>query len=327
MHATVRLFAAGLALVIVTSGTRADEPAKSAKPRSRTFLFTYSATVTDLAPGTTARIWLPVPPSNAEQDVKIESKELPAEGKIGRESVYGNQILYLEAAAGKDGTIPLKVAYKVTRREAGAMSQNPSDDEMEMALYVQPNALVPITGKPLDLIKDKKVPTDQLAAARVFYDVVNGHMRYSKEGEGWGRGDSNWACDSGYGNCTDFHSLFISLARSRKIPAKFEIGLPLPADKTSGEIPGYHCWALFYLEGTGWVPVDASEAWKNPARREYYFGAFDPDRVLFAQGRDIRLSPPQAGDPLNYFVHPYAELDGRPFELGHKFSFHDRPSQ
>jgi transglutaminase-like putative cysteine protease len=326
MHATVRLFAAGLALVIVTSGTRADEPAKSAKPRSRTFLFTYSATVTDLAPGTTARIWLPVPPSNAEQDVKIESKELPAEGKIGRESVYGNQILYLEAAAGKDGTIPLKVAYKVTRREAGAMSQNPSDDEMEMALYVQPNALVPITGKPLDLIKDKKVPTDQLAAARVFYDVVNGHMRYSKEGEGWGRGDSNWACDSGYGNCTDFHSLFISLARSRKIPAKFEIGFPLPEKRGQGEVPGYHCWAWFKPKGKGWIPVDISEANKSKDAKmhEYYFGHLTEDRVLFSAGRDLDLVPKQDGKPLNFFIYPYVEVDGKPYaKVQKKFAYED----
>jgi hypothetical protein len=29
-------------------------------------------------------------------------------------------------------------------------------------------------------------------------------------------------------------------------------------------------------------------------------------------GREIRLNPPQKGDPLNYFVYPYAELDGKP---------------
>ena len=70
-------------------------------------------------------------------------------------------------------------------------------------------------------------------------------MKYSKEGKGWGRGDSDWACDSKFGNCTDFHSLFISLARSQKIPAKFEIGFPLPDKRGAGDIPGYHCWAKF----------------------------------------------------------------------------------
>ncbi|VAW13423.1 hypothetical protein MNBD_BACTEROID05-565, partial [hydrothermal vent metagenome] len=27
-------------------------------------------------------------------------------------------------------------------------------------------------------------------------------------------------------------------------------------------------------------------------------------------GRDIVLNPKQSGDPLNYFVYPYAEVDG-----------------
>jgi len=55
------------------------------------------------------------------------------------------------------------------------------------------------------------------------------------------------------------------MMRSSNIPARFEIGFPLPEAKVEADIPGYHCWAEFYLQGTGWVPVDASEASKNPA--------------------------------------------------------------
>jgi len=43
--------------------------------------------------------------------------------------------------------------------------------------------------------------------------------------------------------------------------------------------------------------------------------------VKFSVGRDIRLDPPQQGEPLNYFVYPYAEVDGKP--LASKFSFLD----
>ena len=96
-------------------------------------------------------------------------------------------------------------------------------------------------------------------------------MKYDKTGTGWGRGDTLWACDSKRRNCTDFHSLFMSMARSQGIPARFEIGFPIPAAKTSGEIPGYHCWSEFYLNRKGWVPVDISEAWKNQAKKDYYF--------------------------------------------------------
>ena len=39
-------------------------------------------------------------------------------------------------------------------------------------------------------------------------------MRYIECGEGWGKGDAVYACDAGTGNCTDFHSYLIALARS-----------------------------------------------------------------------------------------------------------------
>src|SRR5262249_8495557 len=147
--------------------------------------------------------------------------------------------------------------------------------------FLEADKLVPISGKPLELLKDKKLPEDQFASARELYDVVNQHMKYSKEGKGWGRGDSVWACDSKFGNCTDFHSLFISMARAKKIPAKFEMGFPIPSKRGEGTVPGYHCWAWFLPEGKGWIPVDISEANRNPDMKAYYFGNLTEDRVQF----------------------------------------------
>ena len=40
----------------------------------------------------------------------------------------------------------------------------------------------------------------------------------------------------------------------------------------------------------------------------------------------IHLDPRQQGDPLNYFLYPYAEVDGKPFALESKFSFRDQAS-
>jgi len=268
-------------------------------------------TVTDLPPGRTARIWIPVPPSNAEQEVKVVTQQLPGEGKVGRDKTYGNDILYVEGKAGPDGKLPLKIIYRVTRKEV----QGPSgtvEEPARLARFLQPDARVPISGKPLELLQGVNVPEEPLAAAKVLYDVVNRHLRYSKDVPGWGRGDSVWACESKSGNCTDFHSLFASLARSRRIPVQFEIGFPLPEMPGAGEVKGYHCWAKFYVAGEGWIPVDISEANKFPRLAEYYFGNLTADRVAFNVGRDLELTPRQDAGPLNYFVFPHVEVDGRP---------------
>ena len=67
---------------------------------------------------------------------------------------------------------------------------------------------------------------------------------YKPAGGAWGRGDAVWVCDSRFGNCSDFHSLFISLCRSNGVPARFRIGFPI-GRQAQGRIGGYHCWAQF----------------------------------------------------------------------------------
>ena len=136
------------------------------------------------------------------------------------------------------------------------------------------------------------------------------NMEYNKAIPGWGLGDTERACDIMQGNCTDFHSLFISLARASCIPAKFVIGLSIP-DKKEAILEGYHCWAEFYINGAGWIPVDISNAWKDKSKKEYYFGSLDKNRIEFTIGRDIILPHTQHPEPLNYFIYPYFETDGK----------------
>jgi transglutaminase-like putative cysteine protease len=321
------LFAALFLAALPLSLTGADKPAKRPAPRSRTFEFTYEVTVTGLKPGQTARVWLPVPPARTDaQEVSIKKVSVPKGTRTLTEPRYGNRMVYAKAKANTEGKVPLKMVYRVTRREVKGETGKKIKDKAPLERFLQADTLVPVGGKPLELIKGKELPRDPMDKARLFYDVVNQHMRYSKEGKGWGRGDAVWACDSKFGNCSDFHSLFISLARAEKLPAKFEIGFPLPPKRGSGEVPGYHCWAFFRPEGKAWVPVDISEANKNPKLRDYYFGNLTEDRVTFSTGRDIDLVPKQAGKPLNFFIYPYVEVGGKEHpqdKIVRKFSFHD----
>lgn len=318
---------AACVIVFGMSRTIAQEPGKA---KVRTFLFTYAGTIKDLKPGQEASVWLPVAVDGPEQTVRIQVKRLPARGTVNAEKQYGNFSLYFEARANEKGEIPFEVVYEVQRREVktdttGKFAVKPAPSE-NLARFLQPDAKVPVTGKPLDLIKDRTLPANQFAAAKILYDVVNNHMKYSKEGTGWGQGDSVWACDSKFGNCSDFHSLFISMARGNKIPAKFEMGFPIPPKRGEGVVGGYHCWAWFMPNQNGWIPVDISEANRNPELKEYYFGNLTEDRVRFTTGRDIQLEPPQKGPALNFFIYPYAEVEGKTHpqeKIERRFSYKD----
>ncbi len=297
---------------------------------SRHFTFHYDFTVKNLPAGKRVRIWIPAAQSDAFQEVKVVSARGDLPVRKTRESKYGNEIYYAESRSAAQPELHFGVEYDVVRHERVAL--NPASHLIAAALTsrereqgLQRDALVPITGLPADLaVKVTEGKTQPLDKARAIYDYVFTTMKYDKTGTGWGRGDVLYACDARKGNCTDFHSLFIAMARSQGIPARFEIGFPLPPDKHSAEIAGYHCWSDFYDDGKGWIPVDISEAWKHPEKRDYFFGSHDVNRVQFSMGRDLRLNPPQEGKPLNYFVYPYVEVDGQEYaNVSLAFSFAD----
>ena len=297
---------------------RAPEATAPPAAGARRFEFTYEAVLKDApAASRTAYLWVPYPPADEHQsirDVRITS-EMPYE--IVTEPRYGNRSLRFRAKPGV-AEQPATLRFEVERREdlhrpardSGPAAGKAAPSDSALTRWLQADRRVPLDERVHHLAEEttagKKTAVEQ---ARAIYDYTVTELKYDKSGEGWGRGDIAWACDNKRGNCTDFHAIFIGFSRSLGIPARFEIGFSVPADRPAGEIPGYHCWADFYLEGFGWVPVDASEANKNPARREYFFGAHDENRVMFTVGRDLVL-PGMEGPPLNYFVYPYAEIDG-----------------
>jgi transglutaminase-like putative cysteine protease len=327
------LVSASAALLLHSTSTAASAVDASAPQRS--FSFTYQVHVPANPDAKSNHLWIPLPQNDAFQSIsnlKIESSVAHSEG---RDPEYHNSFAVFsptaaQAAAGFDVTL----LFDATRREhavdmhspalQNASAAAPAGDPL-MNRYLEPDKLVPLNDTIAGLAKEHTAgDTTPLQKARHIYDYVVATMRYDKSGEGWGRGDAIWACTSKRGNCTDFHSLFIGMMRSAGIPARFEIGFPLPEGKTEGDIPGYHCWAEFYISGIGWIPVDASEAWKNPAKRDYFFGAHDDNRVFFTYGRDLVLSPEQKGPALNYFIYPYAESDGQPVKgLTTHFAFRD----
>lgn len=298
---------------------------------TRKFRFTYLTTLPSVRSGAkSAQVWIPLPQSGPYQtidDVKIEA---PFTYTQRREAEYGNEYLYFDVPASKvSHAVEVRLSFEATRREhrvaldAPVTAQHrPASPDLQR--FLEPDRLVPLQGTIAEAsTQETHGLQDPLAKARAIYNYVVATMRYDKSGTGWGNGDAIWACTAKRGNCTDFHSLLIGMMRAAGIPARFEIGFPLPTDQHDGTLPGYHCWAEFYVEPYGWIPVDASEAWKHPDKKDYFFGAHDDNRVQFTLGRDIRLDPPQQAGPLNYFIYPYAELDGKPIALTTKFTFQD----
>jgi transglutaminase-like putative cysteine protease len=263
-----------------------------------------------------ARVWIPLAKTDAFQTVAEEKLNIPVKWERVQDRDYRNDICVLYPQSSDSGKT-VEVRYRVTRKEKASYSASTA----EAARYLRPETLVPVNETFRTLAQKATAgKTDDLERAKALYNHVIGRMRYDKSGTGWGRGDAMYACDVRTGNCTDFHAYFIALARSVGIPARFAIGATIPADKNEGTIEGYHCWAEF-LAGGRWVPVDISEAWKNPKLADYYFGHNPANRFELTKGRDLVVDPEPASGPINFLAYPLLEMNGEVIKPETTFTF------
>jgi transglutaminase-like putative cysteine protease len=279
------------------------------------YAFTYRVDLGAIPAGEGQRValWVPLPADTPAQQVRAREIAAPFAQRESSDAL-GNRMLHLTwngaAAVGSE----LIMSFDVTRRPSKGVpaSAAHAGSPLDPRRYLHADRRVPLDGTIGRLGAEQSAGrTTPESKVRALYDYVLRTMRYSKHGTGWGQGDAIWACSAKYGNCTDFHSLLIGMARSQGVPARFVIGFPIAPQSTEADVSGYHCWVEWFDPEHGWRPLDASEAWKSKLH-DSYFGALPSDRIEFTSGRDLTLEPPQQSDSVNYFIYPYAEVDGRP---------------
>ncbi|MBK8291501.1 MAG: transglutaminase domain-containing protein [Flammeovirgaceae bacterium] len=264
----------------------------------------------------TAKLWIPIASTDEYQQVEIIEMKVPIEYKLLNDKENNNTILYLEPGASQSQKT-IEISYNVMRKEKGPVAEGAPMNKA----YLADNRLMPVGGR-FETIANEAIvgrTGSELMKARALYDYIIDNMRYMKYGN-YGNGDSNYACDVRTGNCTEFHSFFISLARSIGIPARFAVGASIPSERNEGGIDGYHCWAEFYAEGKWW-PVDISEANKYTALATYYFGHHPANRIEFSKGRDLIVEPIPSTGPINFLAYPLLEINGKAASTKTTFAF------
>jgi len=92
------------------------------------------------------------------------------------------------------------------------------------------------------------------------------------------------AVQQGNGVCQDFAHLFITLARSWGVPARYVMGYLDPGISKEGAKMATHAWAEALVPGAGWVGFDVTH---NLLANDHY--------VAVAVGRDSYDAAPQRG--------------------------------
>lgn len=275
-----------------------------------------------------AKLWIPYPLSDSDQlinDISVSGDY--AESAVYSDQKYSTPILYARWDKGA-ASRKLVLTFHATRQEVVKKDfpqKEAAWDTADYSMYLGPTSLAPIDGPVKALAEEITAgKTTVYDKAKAIYDWICENMHRDPDTKGCGPGDVCLLLNTRGGKCTDIHSVFVALCRASGVPAREIFGIRLGKKVTEDISKWQHCWAEFFLPGYGWVPVDPADVrkmmltqkiklgdQKTKEYRDYFWGAWDPYRVKLAVGRDIQLNPLQAGNPLNTFGYPYAELGGR----------------
>jgi transglutaminase-like putative cysteine protease len=282
------------------------------------------------------RLWFPYPTSDLEQ--RIENLRFGgnySSFSLSREPMSGALYLFLEWA-GPMRERTLSVSFRATSRErrAASLRELPVPIPPEAAQYLESDFWIP-SGDPKILALAKKVTAGKkgiLARSRAVYDWVVTNVRRDPDVPGCGLGVVERTLASRSGKCADISSVYVALARAAGVPAREVFGLRLGRPGQADITDGHHCWAEFYLPGTGWVPVDPADVRKAMLEkkigfgaakpyRDYYFGSVDEYRIVLQRGGRGLSFPEGNAEKVNYFMYPYAEAGGKPLDYCRPSSF------
>jgi transglutaminase-like putative cysteine protease len=270
---------------------------------------------------------VPYPLSDAFQTVS----DMTISGNYAESAIYrdpASEAVYLYAAWHNPAQPPKCVMrfHLAQKNRRNADLKDSGEDYPELVqTYLQATAQVPSDNLELQAIAKRLIQgkTSTLEKAQAVYDWVIEHTYRDPNVKGCGLGDPLRTLNQcqGGGKCADLSSVFVTLARAAGIPARDVYGLRLASPKAGDVTSGFHCWAEFYLPGTGWVMADPADVRKMMLVhdleledagdwRKFFWGGDDLFRlVLEKNARGAKLSG--AVQPVDYFMYPAAQVDGK----------------
>jgi transglutaminase-like putative cysteine protease len=294
------------------------------------------------------RMWFAVPQEDAASAIHAFRVTADFPVQYFRDD-WGNRVGYAEVNAPAGSPITIQEEFELTRTEIrntiDPAKTRPLTDQERAALfaYLQPSTHVVVS----DQVKSLSASivggeTNPILAARKIYNWTLENVDYWVKDPDHLKaspvGSTEYCLRTKTGNCTDFHSLFASLAMAAGIPTRMVYGSLLKPTLNGVHIDGsYHCWIYFFAPNYGWLPLDVSLAniygkefpvtdknqklvelttatgYKglDPSKVDYYFGNLDERRVTWSMGRDLIMQPPQEDGPVNALTKIYVEIDGK----------------
>lgn len=298
----------------------------------KTGTVTYNINLKAKEGAKTAALYLPYPVSDLNQTIS----DIRINGNYTTEGVYhdpqsgSNYLVAKWANITEQPKLQMSFHIDSHYKKGAQLKSAGSMLPVDVKPYLAANDYLPVDNPKVKQIAAEatKGKKDYLAKARAVYDWTIAHTYRDPDVKGCGLGDAIKTLTeaNGGGKCADISSVFITVARAAGIPARDVFGLRTAGK--DGEITGdFHCWAEFYLPGTGWVMVDPADVRKamlvenlklndlaTKERTEFFWNGDDLFRIALNRGEHGVNFPGMKGEPVGYFMYPYAEVDGEPLD-------------
>lgn len=226
-----------------------------------TYQVDLSAVVTPPYKCKVLKVWMPVPPSDAIQEVTgstFSTFPMKVVPRIGQEKTHGNTFAYFEFKEPQGAQIirhrftvkTHQVEWEVDAGKVARVTDWPAAFEP----YLRGEKLIPTNDKVKKLaagiVAEPGNPAKDLTEVM---DWVNRTMVYSHKVASL-QGSAVWALEKKVGHCSDYHGLCTALGRSLGYPTRIVYGInPYPKNSPS------HCKLEAFLPPHGWVCFDVSE--------------------------------------------------------------------
>lgn len=299
-----------------------------------TYSVDFSVVVTPPYKTKLLRVWLPIPPSDAAQEVsdsRLSSFPMAVKPEVGVESVYGNKFACFEFPAPQGAQIirhqfrvqVWELRWHVDPERVAEVRDWPASFDR----FRRGDSQAVVVDERFATVLDSIVP-QKSSAARDLGDVmqwVQANFEYDHHDASL-RASSEHGLSKRRGHCSDYHSFCASLGRALGVPARVTYGInPFPKNSPS------HCKLEAYLPPYGWVSFDVSETqklireirkqdalddtararWIDLAQRRLAGGFRDNTWFLQTRGTDYDLVP-KASKRVPVVRTAYIEADGVP---------------
>ncbi len=335
-----------LILIVIASDLRAQDarrreldlnpslPYQAERSNAVTYDVDFSVVVTPPYKAKKLQVWLPIPTSDAAQEVsgsRLTSFPMAVEPQLATEATFGNRFAYYEFHAPQGAQIirhqfRIKVwelHWDVDPAKVMAVEEWPASFDRFRRGDTQAVVVDERFGKLLnEIVPDRTNAAQGLDGVMKWvqenfeYDHHNASLRASSE----------HALAKQRGHCSDYHSFCASLGRLLGVPTRVTYGInTFPKNSPS------HCKLEAFLAPYGWVSFDVSETQKLVGEIRRSTQLDDATRALLIERAQARLTrgfrdntwflqtrgtdydvAPKAGKRVAVVRTAYIEADGIP---------------